>query len=119
MVFSDCSWQDCPDTGRITGAYFIFFQVGPIDHGTYVPGTLAQPIAESEYNTSCTSGMDLAHFRMLINELLKKYPYMCPEEDPLIILDIKSAVCMAKNGKDTKYTRNISRRAHFLKMVRN
>ena len=68
MVFPDSSWQDCTDTGRITGAYFILYQVGPIDHGTYVPGPLAKPIAESEYNTSCTSGMDLAHFRMLIHE---------------------------------------------------
>ena len=33
MAFSDSSWQDCPDTRRITGAYIIFYQVGTIDHG--------------------------------------------------------------------------------------
>ena len=38
MDFSDFSWQDCPDTERSTGAYIIFFQGGPIDHGTHVPG---------------------------------------------------------------------------------
>ena len=38
MDFNDSSWQDCPDTGRSTGAYIIFYQGGPIDHGTYVPG---------------------------------------------------------------------------------
>ena len=37
MAFSDSSWKDCPDTGRSTGAYIIFYQGGPIDHGTYVP----------------------------------------------------------------------------------
>ena len=43
IAFSDCSWQDCPDTGRITGAYIIFYQGGPIYHGTYVPGPVSQP----------------------------------------------------------------------------
>ena len=42
MDFSDSSWQDFPDTGRSTGAYIIFYQGGPIDHGTHVPGTVAQ-----------------------------------------------------------------------------
>ena len=51
--------------------------------------------------------MTLAHFRMLINELLNKDPDVFPEEAPLIILDSNSAVCMAKNGKDTKHTRHI------------
>ena len=46
--------------------------------------------------------MALANFRLLINELLNKDPDIVPEEAPLILLDIKSAMCMAKNGKDTK-----------------
>ena len=57
--------------------------------------------------------MDLAHFRMLIHELLNKYPEIFPEEAPLIVLDSKSAMCMAKNGKYTKHTRHIARRMHF------
>ena len=58
--------------------------------------------------------MSLAHFRMLIHELLNKYPYIVPYKAPIIILDIKYAVCMAKNGKDTKHTWQISRRVHFV-----
>ena len=50
MDFSDSSWQDCPDTVRSTGAYIIFYQGGPIDHGTHVPVPVAQYSAESEYN---------------------------------------------------------------------
>ena len=46
MDFSDFSWQDCPDTGRSTGAYIIFYQCGPIDHGTHVTGPVAQSSAE-------------------------------------------------------------------------
>ena len=48
MAFSDSSWQDFPDTGRITGAYIISYRGGPIDHGTHVPGPVAQLSAESE-----------------------------------------------------------------------
>ena len=58
--------------------------------------------------------MDLAHFRILIHELLNKYLDIVPEEANLVVLDIKYAVFMAKNVKDTKYTSHISRRAHFL-----
>ena len=47
MAFSDSSWQDCPETGRIIGAYIIFYQVAPIDHGTHIPGPVAQPSVES------------------------------------------------------------------------
>ena len=50
MDFSDSSWQDCPDTGRSIGAYIIFYQGKPIDHGTHVPGSVAQSSEESEYN---------------------------------------------------------------------
>ena len=42
MAFSDSSWQDFPDTGRSTGAYIIFYQGGPIDHGTHVPSPVYQ-----------------------------------------------------------------------------
>ena len=59
--------------------------------------------------------MDLAHFRMLIHEFLNKVPVIVPEEAPLIILDSKSAVSMATNGKDTKQTRQIARIVHFVR----
>ena len=66
MDFSDYSWQDCSDTGRIKVAYVIVYKVGPIYHGTHVPGPVSQSSVESEYNAACTAGIDLAHFRMLI-----------------------------------------------------
>ena len=46
--------------------------------------------------------MALAQFMMLINELLNEDLEMVPKEAPLIVLDSKSSMCMAKNGKDTK-----------------
>ena len=99
MAFSDSSWHDCPDTGRSTGEYIIFYQGGPIYHGTHVPVTISPSSAESEYNAACTAGIALAHFRMLIHEFLNEAPDMVPEEAPLIVLDSKSSMCMNKNGK--------------------
>ena len=52
MDFSDSSWQDFPETGRSTGAYIIFYQGVPIDHGTRVPVPVSQSSAESEYNAA-------------------------------------------------------------------
>ena len=37
IAFSDFSWTYCPDTGRSTVSYIIFYQVVSIDHGTHVP----------------------------------------------------------------------------------
>ena len=113
MDFSDSSWKDCPETGIITGAYIIFYQVGPIDHDTHVPGPVSQSSAESEYDAACTAGMDLTHFRMLISELLTKDKDIVPGESPLIVLDIKSAICMDKHGNYTKHTRHITSIMHF------
>ena len=115
MDFSDSSWKYCPETGIITGSYIISYQVGSIIHGTHIPGAFAQSISESEYNAAFTAGMALAHFRMLINELLNKDTYIVTEEAPLIILDCESSVFMAKNGKDTKHTSHISRTMHFVR----
>ena len=52
---------------------------------------------------------------MLNHELLNKGADIVPEEDPLIILDRKSDVCMAKNGKDNKHTSHMARRVYFVR----
>ena len=59
--------------------------------------------------------MLLAHFRMLIHELFNKDPDIVPEEAPLVVLDIKSDICMANNGKDNKHTRHIAMIMHFVR----
>ena len=79
----------------------IFYQGGPIDYVTHVPGQVVQSSAESEYNAACNEGVSLAHFSMLIHELLNTNPDSFPEEAPLIILDIKPDCCMANNCKET------------------
>ena len=44
--FSSCKY--CPDIGRSIGGYNIFYQGGPIEHGTHVPGPVSQSSAEGE-----------------------------------------------------------------------
>ena len=78
VVFSDSICQDCPDTGRSTGAYTLFYQVVPISHCTHVPSPVSQSIYESEYNAACTVVISLAHFRMLKNEFLNEDPDVVP-----------------------------------------
>ena len=56
---------------------------------------------------------------MLVHKLLNKHTDIIPDEDPLIILDIRSAVCMANYGKDTNHTIHIYRRVHFLRNGEN
>ena len=47
--------------------------------------------------------------------MLNEDPDMVPKEVLLIVLDSKSDMCMAKNGKDKKNTRHIARRMHFVR----
>ena len=56
---------------------------------------------------------------MLIHELLNKNPDIVPKASPIIILDSKSAVCMANNGKYAHNTRHIVRRLHFVRNCEN
>ena len=114
IVFSRSIWKYFPNTGKITGAYIIFYQDGPIGHCTHVPVPMAQSSAESEYNVACTAGMVLANFRMFIHKLLNKDPDIVPYSSSLIILDSKSAVCMSNNVKDNKHTRHVARRVNFV-----
>ena len=52
---------------------------------------------------------------MLIHEFLNKDTDIVPEEAPLLVLDSKSYICMANNGKDTKQTRHSSRRINYVR----
>ena len=120
MVFYYSVWQDFPDTVRSTGAYnIIFYKGGPFHHVTHVTGPVTQPSTESDPNLACTSGMYLAHFRMLINELLNNDLDIVTDAAHIIILDNRSDVCMDNTGKDTNNTRPIARRINFVRKGEN
>ena len=52
---------------------------------------------------------------MYIHELFNKDLCIAPEKYPMIVLDSKYAMCMAKNGKDTKHTRHTVWRMHSIR----
>jgi hypothetical protein len=54
LVFMDASWQDCPDTGRSTVGYLIFYQGGVIDANSTVPTPVAMSSSEAEFMGACT-----------------------------------------------------------------
>ena len=70
----------------------MFYRCGPIENCTHVLVPVAQHSVESEYNVSCTAEIYLSSLRLLNNELLNKYPYVVPEQAPLIVLDRKSGI---------------------------
>ena len=63
--------------------------------------------------------MDLAYFIMLIHELLDKDSDIDPEEAPMVVLGINSAMFMDNSGKDTKHTKYIPRRVNFVRNGKN
>ena len=54
----------------------MFFPYGTMNHWTHVKDPVAQYSAESDYNPERTVGTDLAHFRIIKNELMNKYTYV-------------------------------------------
>ena len=58
-------------------------------------------------------------FQDVNSRILNKNPDIVPEESPLIILDSKSAICMAKNGEDTNQIRQIDIRVQSVRNGEN
>ena len=108
MVLSYSRWQECPDTGRSTGAYIVVYQGGTIDHFTYISGAFSQSSCEGGYNASLNAVMALLNLRVLNNQLFNKNPGVVPEQAPLIILDRKLSIFMANNGKYNKHTIHVT-----------
>ncbi|MGH7954439.1 MAG: reverse transcriptase domain-containing protein [Gloeomargaritales cyanobacterium] len=114
--FSDSSWQDCPDTGRSTGSYLVFYQGGVVDHSSFIPEPVAMSSGEAEYNAACVTCMATSHIRMIVNEMSSLNCADPQKQEPvLIILDNEAAICMSKSLKDTKRTRHIDRRIHYVR----
>ena len=113
LLFVDSSWQDCPDTGRSTGGFFLYQQGGIIDGGSFVPTPVAMSSAEAEYNALAYAMQRTVNSRQVIHEMNGNHP-----DTPLSIpflCDSESALIIGKNNKDTKRTRHIQRRVHYVR----
>lgn len=121
-VITDGSWQDCPDTGRSTIGYQIFYNGALIEANTTVPTPIAQSSSEAEYLGACCGAMAAAHIRMILYDLLHlgtkhwhQHEQKLAKTPILLMTDNTATVQMAKNGKLTRKTRHIERRFHFVR----
>jgi hypothetical protein len=115
VAFGDSSWQDCVDSGRSTGAYHIFNQGGIVDSAMTFPVPVALSSAEAEYNNACDACVAINALAMLYNELQGCDPDM-PLHIPLL-LDNTASIAMGDSFKDSKHTRHILRRYHYVRWM--
>ena len=79
-----------------------------------MPVPIAMSSAEAEYNACCTATMSGAHHHMLLNELRLRDPDAATFPIP-VVLDSRSAQAMGNSFRDTKHTRHIARRYHYVR----
>ena len=113
LTFIDSSWQDCPDTSRSTGAYVIYYQGGVDDCASVVPDPVAMSSAEAEYNIAAIGTMTTTPCCQMILEMRNQDPDI-PYTTP-IFCDSTSAMAMLDSFRDTKRTRHILRRYHYVR----
>jgi hypothetical protein len=65
-VYSDASWQDCPDTGRSTVRYMIFHNGALIKANSTMPTPITMSTSKAEYMAACSASMATAHICMLL-----------------------------------------------------
>ena len=113
ILFTDSSWQDCPDTGRSTGGYYLYQQGEIVDGGCFLPTPVAMSSAEAEYNALAHAMQCTSYTRQVIHKINGNHP-----DSPLSIplfCDSQSALTIGENNKDTKRTRHIQRRVHYVR----
>ena len=122
VVFTDASWQDCPDTGRSTTGYLIFYRGGVIEANSMLQIPIAMSSCEAEVMAACSGCMAAAHLHMLLYDMkylgTKKYnnsQLALPNPPTVVMVDNEAACKMSLNDKLTKHTRHISRRFHYVR----
>jgi hypothetical protein len=115
LIFTDSSFQDCPDTLRSTGGHLIFLQGAVIDAASAMPALVSNSSCEAEYSYASIATMAGMHTKKIFNEMIGR-----PTDAPLTIplgIDSKSAIDTATSFRDTQRTRHISRRYHFVRFA--
>ena len=91
----------------------MFYQGGVVDQSSFMPTPVAMSSAEAEYNTACTACMSAAHHQILHNE----FRLLDPDESSfpvIVLLDSQSTKAMGSSFRDSKHTRHIERRFHYV-----
>jgi len=122
IIFTDASWQDCPDTGRSTTGYLVFYNGALIEANSTMPTPVALSTPEAEYMAACSGAMAAAHLRMLLYDMLylgtkywKEAVQKLPTTPAILMTDNEATVTISRNGRLTRRTRHIERRFHFVR----
>ena len=103
-LFTDSSWQDCPDSERSTEDYLLYQQGRLIDRKSCVLKPVALLSAEAEYNALAYAIHAVTSQHQNLQELRNNHP-----EVPLTILFyyyLEGELIMEENLKDTKNIRH-------------
>ena len=103
---SDSSFQDCPNTGRSTRGYVIYYQGGVIEASSSVPVALSS--AEAESNMGALASRATAYIRMLLLDLRGLDPDLVVTVP--LLLDNSAAQSIGHTFRNTEHTRHIARR---------
>ncbi len=95
--------QDVPGT----------YMGGIVDHSSNMPDPVALSLAYAEYDEGCIALMAASHLRMLLCELTIITDEAMPPTS--IYFDSRSAIAMGASFRDTKHTRHIMRRFHYVR----
>jgi hypothetical protein len=111
FTMCDSSWNDDIDNGRSTGCFLIFYMGGIIDQSSNLPDPVALSSAEAEYNQAYIAVMATTHANMILEDLTQQ-----TSSPPIpLIMDSKSGIAIGSSFKDTKHTRHILRRYHYVR----
>ena len=86
-----------------------------MDHSSNLPDPIALSSAEAEYNEACIAFMSASHLVMLLNELEFVDQYDQDGGLTPIFFDSTSAIAMGNSFRDTRHTRHIMRRHHYVR----
>jgi hypothetical protein len=92
----------------------MFYMGGLVDQSSNLPDPVALSSAEAEYNEGCLAFMAASHLSMTINEL-ELQPADNTRSPIPIYFDSASAIAMGSSFRDTKHTRHIARRYHYVR----
>ena len=85
---------------------------GIIDQSSNLLDLVLLSSAEAEYNKACLTCMATTHLKMMLDELEGNKD---PSSNPVpILLNNRSVIDMGASYKDTKHTRHIMQRHHYV-----
>lgn len=113
IAVADSSFDDCPDTRRSTGGYMIHWQGGVVEGASIMPPIVSTSVGEAEYCVGAVAAMALSFHRKVFNEFIGR-----DSDEPLTLalgMDSTAAIDIATSPRETKRTKHIARRFHYLR----